>query len=69
MEECRPSQTAQMAALLRAAHLLIDGKPKHLVDELAGEFLGIDSKEALRHSLERSGGSLATESDLCAPRL
>ncbi len=43
MEEGRPSQTAQMAALLRAAHLLIDGEPKILVDELAAELLGFRS--------------------------
>ena len=69
MEEGRPSRTAQMAALLRAAHLLVDGEPKILVDELAGKFLGIDTEEALRHSLQTMEAAAARSSRGRAPNL
>jgi methyltransferase (TIGR00027 family) len=55
MEEGKPSRTAVVAAICRAAHLLIDGEPKILNDDLAFGFSGLlDLKEvhSFVHSLE-----------------
>ena len=69
MEEGRPSRTAQMAALLRAAHLIVDGEPKILVDELAGQFLGVETKEELQLSLQKMETAAARSSQGLAPNL
>jgi methyltransferase (TIGR00027 family) len=41
------SSTALGAAMMRAAHLVIDGEPKLLVDEYAGQFLSEDRRLGL----------------------
>jgi methyltransferase (TIGR00027 family) len=46
MEEGKPSRTAVVAAIFRTAHLLLDGEPKILRDDLAFGFSGLsDLKE------------------------
>src|SRR5215510_4775287 len=52
MEEGRPSSTARGAAMLRAAHLLLDAEPKILTDNFALGLSGVDSEAALRVALE-----------------
>ncbi len=42
METDRPSESAQFMAVLRAAHLFIDGEPKILEDRFALSFIGND---------------------------
>ena len=53
MEEGRPSSTALGAAMLRAAHLLLDDEPKILKDDFASVFSGVENEAALRAALER----------------
>ena len=48
MSERQASRTAEGAALLRAAHQVLDGEPKILDDPLAVHLLGPASREALR---------------------
>lgn len=48
MEEGRPSSTAMMAAILRAAHVLLDDEPKILQDELALRLSGFANEAALQ---------------------
>jgi methyltransferase (TIGR00027 family) len=52
MEGRRPSGTAMMAAIGRAAHLLLDDDPKILRDDLALRFSGAENEGALRAALE-----------------
>lgn len=52
MEEGRPSVTAMMAAMIRAAHLLLDGEPEILRDDLALGLSGVENETALRAALE-----------------
>ncbi|MBI3801609.1 MAG: class I SAM-dependent methyltransferase, partial [Deltaproteobacteria bacterium] len=52
MEEGRPSSTARGAAMLRAAHVLLDGEPKILTDNFAMGLSGVDSDVALQAALE-----------------
>ncbi len=40
MENGKPSETARLATLMRAAHVLLDGEPKILEDRFALRFLG-----------------------------
>ena len=47
MEMRKPSRTAVNTAVWRAAHLLLDGKPKILIDPFAGAFAGFESDAAL----------------------
>lgn len=51
MEEGRPSETAQRAAMHRAAHQLLDS-PKILDDPLALRIIGAEAESALRSNLE-----------------
>jgi hypothetical protein len=53
MEEGRPSSTALGAALLRAAHLVVDDEPSILKDDFAAVFSGVENEAALRAALER----------------
>lgn len=57
MEEGQASWTAKISAMMRAAHLLLDGDPKILRDELALPFSGFESETALLAALpvRRSG--------------
>src|SRR5262249_698542 len=48
MDERQASRTAEGAAMLRAAHQVIDGDPKILEDPLAIQLLGEASLEAIR---------------------
>ncbi len=59
MEEGRPSATAAVAAMLRAAHLLLDGEPKILTDDLALGFSGVEHEAALRAALNALQAELA----------
>src|SRR3954469_12863121 len=52
MEEGQPSSTARGAAMLRAAHVLLDGEPKILTDNFALALSGVESEAALRAALE-----------------
>jgi methyltransferase (TIGR00027 family) len=52
MEEGRPSSTAQRAAMLRAAHQILD-QPRVLDDPLALRIIGAAAEAALRANLER----------------
>jgi methyltransferase (TIGR00027 family) len=52
MEEGRPSLTAVVAAMMRAAHLLLDNEPKILRDDLALRLSGVENEAALRVALE-----------------
>jgi len=52
MEEGRPSFTAIGAAMLRAAHLLLDAEPKILKDDFALRLSGIESEAALRTAID-----------------
>ena len=62
MEDGRPSSTAMGAAMARAAHLLLDGEPKILKDELALGFSGMENKAALRAALQTIQAELAQRS-------
>ena len=48
MEEGRPSLTAVVAAMMRAAHVLLDDEPKILRDDLALGLSEIEHEAALR---------------------
>jgi hypothetical protein len=52
MEEGRPSTTAMIAAMVRAAHLVLDDDPKILQDPLALGLSGVENEAALRARLE-----------------
>jgi methyltransferase (TIGR00027 family) len=52
MEEGRPSSTAIGAAMLRAAHLLLDDEPKILKDDFALGFSGVENEAALQAALD-----------------
>lgn len=52
MEDGRPSSTARGAAMLRAAHVLLDDEPKILKDDFARGFSGAASEAELRTALE-----------------
>jgi methyltransferase (TIGR00027 family) len=62
MEEGRPSSTAIVTAMARAAHLLLDGEPKILRDELALGFSGMETEAALRAALQTIQADLAQRS-------
>src|SRR5262245_36706167 len=51
MEEGRPSLTAVVAAMHRAAHLLLHDEPKILYDDLALGLSGVEHEAALRAAL------------------
>src|SRR5437870_1610562 len=51
MEEGQPSATAIAAAMMRAAHLVLDGDPKIFQDPLALGLCGIENETALRATL------------------
>jgi methyltransferase (TIGR00027 family) len=60
MEEGKPSRTAVVAAIFRTAHLLLDGEPRILSDDLAFGFSGLsDLKEV--HSFVQSFEARTTE--------
>ena len=59
MEEGRPSVTVIVAAMIRAAHLLLDSEPKILQDDLALGLSGIENEAALRAALERLQAEIA----------
>ncbi len=52
MEEGRPSTTATVAAMIRAAHLLWDDAPKLVQDPLALGLSGVESPGALQATLK-----------------
>jgi methyltransferase (TIGR00027 family) len=62
MEHGQPSPTAIIAALLRAAHLLLDADPKILRDELALGLSGVENEAALRTRLEAMETAIARRS-------
>jgi methyltransferase (TIGR00027 family) len=57
----RASRTAVLAAIMRAAHLLVDGDPKIFSDDLALRLSGVVGEGALRMGLERFVAGLAVE--------
>jgi methyltransferase (TIGR00027 family) len=46
------SSTAALSAMMRAAHLLLDGEPKIFSDRLALQLSGVESEAALKSRLE-----------------
>ena len=52
MEAGRPSWTAINAAMIRAAHLVLDADPKIFEDPLALGLSGFENEAALRHATE-----------------
>src|SRR5262245_61318675 len=69
MEEGRPSVTAIGAAMIRAAHLLLDGEPKILRDDLALGLSGIANEAALRAAVEGLRAEIAQRTDRKSTRL
>jgi methyltransferase (TIGR00027 family) len=61
MEKGRPSFTAVISAMMRAAHLLIDGEPKIFSDTLARGFSGAETDAALMASLEHFEAAIAAK--------
>ncbi len=62
MEEGRPSATAMIVAMYRAAHLLWDDPPKIFEDTLALRLSGCESEAALRAELDRLDAEVARSS-------
>ncbi len=62
MEEGRPSLTAIMVAMIRAAHLLLDDEPTILRDDLALGLSGVGNETALRGALDRLQAEIAQRS-------
>lgn len=52
MEEGRPSSSAVMVAMMRAAHLLLDNEPKILRDEFAQGLSGAKNEAELRVNVD-----------------
>jgi methyltransferase (TIGR00027 family) len=63
MEEGRPSATSMIAALSRAAHLLLDGEPKVLHDDLALSLSGAENESTLRAILNTFVAEVAQRTD------
>lgn len=63
MEAGRPSETSTLAALIRAGHLLLDGEPKVLCDDLALALSGVEDEHALRATLEGLAAELIHRTD------
>ena len=65
MEEAKPSATALLCAMLRAAHLLWDQPPRIFEDTLALQLSGCDSEEVLKAQMELLEAEIArtTNSD------
>jgi methyltransferase (TIGR00027 family) len=59
MEEGRPSSTAMLTAMLRAAHLLWDDHPKIFEDTFALALAGCANEAALRERLDARSAELA----------
>ena len=64
MEEGRPSATAIMAAMVRAAHLLWDEDPKVFQDPLALGLSGVENEAALHATFEAIRAEIARRSTL-----
>jgi methyltransferase (TIGR00027 family) len=62
MEEGRPSATATIAAMMRAAHLVVDDDPKILQDSLALSFSGVENEAALQERLRAIETEIARRS-------
>jgi methyltransferase (TIGR00027 family) len=59
MEEGRPSFTAVISAMMRAAHLAFDKEPKIFADPLALALSGAGNEAALKASLDNLGAAIA----------
>jgi methyltransferase (TIGR00027 family) len=59
MEEGRPSFTAVISAMMRAAHLLFDGEPKIFADSLALALSGAGNEAGLKASVDNLGAAMA----------
>jgi methyltransferase (TIGR00027 family) len=59
MEEGRPSFTAVISAMMRAAHLALDGEPKIFADPLALALSGAGNEAGLKASLDNLGAAIA----------
>jgi methyltransferase (TIGR00027 family) len=69
MSEPRPSSTAIGAAMLRAAHLVVDAPPPLLDDPLALPLSGLPGTEALKLAVERIEQEFAQHCDADLARL
>jgi methyltransferase (TIGR00027 family) len=63
MEEGRPSFTAIGAAMMRAAHVLLDEEPTILKDDFVLRLSGLASKAALRTALDTLQAEFARRAD------
>ena len=61
MEEGKPSATAMVVAMLRAAHLLWDQPPKIFEDTLALQLSGYSSEAALKAQIDKLDAEIARE--------
>jgi methyltransferase (TIGR00027 family) len=59
MEEGKPSATALICAMVRAAHLLWDQPPKIFEDTLAQQLSGCESEAALKTQLDKLDAEIA----------
>lgn len=59
MEEGKPSATAMLTAMVRAAHLLWDDPPKIFEDTLALQLSGCESEAALKAQLDQLDAEVA----------
>ena len=59
MEEGRPSFTAVISAMMRAAHLALDGEPKIFADPLALALSGAGNEASLTASLDKLAATTA----------
>jgi methyltransferase (TIGR00027 family) len=64
MEEGQASETAMLAAMVRAAHLFQDGEPKVLRDDLALQLSGFQNETALQHTVEALLTEVARHTDM-----
>jgi methyltransferase (TIGR00027 family) len=62
MEEGRPSATATIAAMMRAAHLVLDNDPKIFEDSLALPLSGVENEAALQERLRAIETEMARRS-------
>src|SRR5262245_48736375 len=62
MEEGRPSTTATIAAMMRAAHLALDDDPKIFEDSLALPLSGVENEAALQEQLRAIETEMARRS-------
>jgi len=64
MEEAQPSSTALGAAMLRAAHQLLDDPPKIFDDTFALRLCGCENETGLRVQLDQVAAEIARRASI-----